>query len=106
METNANFNRVLKPVIDVLVKNTSWQADFTMKHQFCWGVLSTCCSKIPIHEKDMTWVYYIPIIETLCEVFLCAVNKVQIKEFLAPIVPASMQNNEVLLRYVMLVLLV
>ena len=48
---------VLKLMVTTLCKDfTQLQAPST-KQQFCWGIITSCCGKIPITKEHFMWAY-------------------------------------------------
>ena len=47
---------VLHVVVTTLCKNFSWLKAITPKQQFCWGIVASCCEKIPVLKDRLDWV--------------------------------------------------
>ena len=48
---------VLQLIVTTLCKDTSWLQAPSMKQQFCWGIVTSCCGKIPITKEHFMWAY-------------------------------------------------
>lgn len=55
-QIDPNFMKLLKGINNYLCNDSSWTTVLSAKQQFCWGVLATCCSKIPLSEDSFEWV--------------------------------------------------
>ena len=47
----------LQGAVNTLSKNLSWLKELTTKQRFCWGLVSSCCSKINISRENLDWVH-------------------------------------------------
>ena len=52
-----NFQLVLMEAVNTLCKELSWVTAPTMKQEFCWGLVASCCSKINISQDNLDWVH-------------------------------------------------
>ena len=43
--------------VTTLCKDLSWLKALTPKQQFCWGIIASCCGKIPVTKEQFDWVY-------------------------------------------------
>ena len=48
---------VLELTVTTLCKDPSWLQSLSMKQQFCWGIVTSCCGKIPITKEHFMWAY-------------------------------------------------
>ena len=44
-------------MVTSLSQDLSWLQTLTTRQSFYWGIIATCCEKIPITEKHFDWVY-------------------------------------------------
>ena len=69
-KVNENFKAVLREPLEVLRGSHSWKPNLSPKQMFCWGVISSCCSKIIVLREKFDWLhFYSSIIIDLSEVF-------------------------------------
>lgn len=56
---NQSLQKVLHLTVDTLALkgDLSWLQDLNTKQRFCWGIVATCCSKVPISIKDFEWIH-------------------------------------------------
>lgn len=55
--SNATLHSVLREMVSTLWKDLSWLQALTTKQQFYWGIVASCCGKIPITAKQLDWVH-------------------------------------------------
>ena len=48
---------VLQLIVTTLCKDPSWLQAPSIKQQFCWGIVTSCCGKIPITKEHFMWAY-------------------------------------------------
>ena len=48
---------VLHLIVTTLCEDPSWLQALSMKQQFCWGIITSCCGKIPISKEHFMWAY-------------------------------------------------
>ena len=53
-DANTSLYSALQIAIDHLSENISFQSP---KQKFCWGLINSCCHKIPLAEKNFKWLY-------------------------------------------------
>ena len=44
-------------MVTTLAQDLSWLQVLTTKQSFYWGIIASCCEKIPITEKKLEWVH-------------------------------------------------
>ena len=47
---------VLHEIVITLYKDLSWLQSLTTKQNFYWGIIASCCEKIPIAKQQFEWV--------------------------------------------------
>ena len=57
-KVDSNFKQLITETVEFLQGNLSWLTSLSAKQRFCWGILSTCCSKIAIASDHLEWVYH------------------------------------------------
>ena len=68
--TGRNFRAILKYSIDFLRKDLKWLDTHSAKPAFCWGLVSSCCSRIHVAFKNFDWLHnYSFVISELCKIF-------------------------------------
>ena len=50
------FYGVLHVTVTTLCKDLSWLKALTPKQRFCWGIIASCCGKIPVTKEQFDWV--------------------------------------------------
>ena len=50
------FCGVLHVTMTTLCKDLSWLKALTPKQRFCWGIIASCCGKIPVTKEQFDWV--------------------------------------------------
>lgn len=53
-----NFRRLLTETVRQLRGDLSWLTSLSAKQRFCWGILSTCCSKLALSADNFDWVHH------------------------------------------------
>ena len=53
-----NFKTLLNESVRLLKNNLSWLTSLSTKQRFCWGILTTCCSKINISTENFDWAHH------------------------------------------------
>ena len=48
---------VLQLIVTTLCKDFTWLQAPSIKQQFCWSIVTSCCVKIPITKEDFMWAY-------------------------------------------------
>ena len=48
---------VLQNLVAILSQDLSWLQALNTKQNFRWGIIASCCEKIPISEKRLEWVH-------------------------------------------------
>lgn len=48
---------VLQLIVTTLCKDFTWLQAPSIKQQFCWGIVTSCCDKISITEEHFMWAY-------------------------------------------------
>ena len=57
-------------MVTMLSQDLSWLQAPNTKQNFCWGIVTACCGKIPITEKRLEWVHlYEPAIVCLGRIY-------------------------------------
>lgn len=69
--SNSSLCSALWEVVNTLCKDpTCFQAS-TSKQNFCWGIITSCCEKIPICNEHFEWVYlYKSVITCLGKIYI------------------------------------
>ena len=52
---DGNFRTLLSESVRSLRSNLGWLTSLSTKQRFCWGILTTCCSKINISMENFDW---------------------------------------------------
>lgn len=47
---------VLHVTVTTLCKDISWLQTLTTKQWFCWGIVASCCEKIPVAKEQFDWI--------------------------------------------------
>ena len=48
---------VLHVTVTTLCRDLSWLQTLTTEQQFCWGIIASCCEKIPVAKEQFAWVH-------------------------------------------------
>lgn len=48
---------VLQDMVTMLSQDLSWLQSLTAKQSFCWGIVASCCEKIPVTKRQIGWVH-------------------------------------------------
>ena len=48
---------LLYDTVTTLTKNLSWLQGLSMKQQFCWCIVNSCCEKIRVTKEHFVWAY-------------------------------------------------
>ena len=48
---------LFQEIVTTLSQDLSWMQALTVKQNFYWGIIASCCEKIPISEKHFGWVH-------------------------------------------------
>ena len=48
---------VLHVTVTTLCKDLSWLQALTTKQRFCWGIIASCCGKIPVAKEQFDWIH-------------------------------------------------
>jgi len=48
---------VLHVAVTTLCMDLSWLQVLTTKQRFCWGIIASCCKKIPVAKEQFDWVH-------------------------------------------------
>ena len=56
--TDSNFKTLLNESVRLLRNDLGWLTSLSTKQRFCWGILTTCCSKINISLENFDWVHH------------------------------------------------
>ena len=69
--SSSSLCSALWEVVNTLCKDlTCFQAS-TSKQNFCWGIITSCCEKIPICNEHFEWVYlYKSVITCLGKIYI------------------------------------
>ena len=72
---NTAVKNVLVKSITELVRNLNWLTALTPKQEFCWGIVATVCSKIPVKADSLGWVQdYDYVMSQLCHIYKAYCN--------------------------------
>ena len=67
---NSTVTAIITKSVTVLCQNLNWLSDLTPKQGFCWGIVATCCSKVPVRMESLLWVQdFDYLINQLCHVY-------------------------------------
>ena len=72
LESNSarNFRAVLKYSIDYLRRDLGWLQALTAKQAFCWGLVTSCCSRVRVVPDHFEWLHnYSYVISELSKIF-------------------------------------
>ena len=47
---------VLHVTVTTLCRDLSWLQILTTKQRFCWGIIASCCERIPVAKEQFVWV--------------------------------------------------
>lgn len=47
---------ILHVTVTTLCEDLSWLQTLTTKQQFCWGIVASCCEKIPVAKEQFDWI--------------------------------------------------
>ena len=79
--TDTLLESSLHMTVQFLTNDLCWLTNVTMKQSFCWGFIATCCSKVPISNKNFDWIYlYLKFIHQLCIIYSTYCNKQKVRE--------------------------
>ena len=56
---------VLQDMVTMLSQDLSWLQSLTPKQSFCWGIVASCCEKIPVTMRQIGWVHSYNFVITL-----------------------------------------
>ena len=54
--TSSPLYSVLHMTVGTLAQDLSWLQALTMKQDFYWGIIASCCEKILVTEEKLEWV--------------------------------------------------
>jgi len=77
-KTISSIYGVLDVTVTTLCRDLSWLQILTMKQQFCWGIIASCCETIPVAKEQLQWIHsYEFLITTLGNIYnsYCAGKK-------------------------------
>ena len=67
---DATVMNIVTRSVTELCKNLGWLTSVSPKQGFCWGIVATCCSKIPVRRDSLEWIQdYDYLINQLCHVY-------------------------------------
>lgn len=55
--SNSPLYSVLDEIVTTLCSDLGWLRVPTTKQNFRWGIIASCCEKIPITKKKIDWVH-------------------------------------------------
>lgn len=68
--SNAAITSIIKKSVTDLCRNLEWLTAVSPKQSFCWGIVASCCSKVPVRKENLEWVQdYDYLINHLCHVY-------------------------------------
>lgn len=50
-----NFKTLLRDIVSLLKNDLSWLTSLSLRQRFCWGILTTCSSKIVPSIDNFDW---------------------------------------------------
>lgn len=71
---------VLKGIVATLCRDLSWLRAPTLKQNFHWGIVASCCEKIPITTKNLKWVHLCDSITSLGSIYNCYCKEKKLPE--------------------------
>ena len=61
---------VIRVIVTTLSQDHSWLQSLSLKQEFHWGIIASCCEKIPITGKHFEWVHlFKSVVMRLCHVY-------------------------------------
>lgn len=73
--SNATVKDVLTKSVTELCKNLNWLTSLTPKQGFCWGIVATCSSKVPVKADSFDWIQdYDYLMNQLCHIYKAYCN--------------------------------
>ena len=68
----SSVKAILEDTVSLLTYDASWLEELTLHHKFAFGVISVCCSLIPVAENCLDWTLpYCKVIQKLGTIFTC-----------------------------------
>ena len=68
--SNATIANIIKKSVTELVRNLDWLTGVSPKQSFCWGIVASCCCKVPVGRESLEWVQdYDYFINQLCHIY-------------------------------------
>ena len=68
--SNATIANIIKKSVTELVRNLDWLTGVSPKQSFCWGIVASCCCKVPVRRESLEWVQdYDYLINQLCHIY-------------------------------------
>lgn len=63
---------ILDDTVKLLAYDASWLEELTLHHKFAFGVVSVCCSLIPVADGNLAWTLsYDQVVEKLGTIYTC-----------------------------------
>lgn len=75
-----NFKAILEMSYRHLRKNRTWLQEPSTKQTFCWGIVTSCCSRITIVHEHFQWLKYRFIVMQLCKIFTVCLDHNEISK--------------------------
>ena len=73
--SSSTLKDILTKSVTKLCKKLDWLTSLTPKQCFCWGIVATCCTKIPIKADSFSWIHdYEFLIHRLCHIYKAYCN--------------------------------
>ena len=54
---SSSMHSALHLIVTTLCMDFTWLQPPSIKQQFCWGIVTSCCGKIPITKGHFMWAY-------------------------------------------------
>ena len=68
--SNAAITNIIKKSVTELCRNLEWLTTVSPKQGFCWGIVASCCCKVPVRKDSLEWVQdYDYLINQLCHIY-------------------------------------
>ena len=56
LQANKDSLNIVIASVDKVCQNLHWLTTVSPKQGFCWGIVASCCSKIPVRKDSLKWV--------------------------------------------------
>ena len=77
---NVAVQEILKSSVTELCRTLDWLTSLSPKQGFCWGIIATFCSKIPVKVESLGWIQdYDYLLSQLCHIYKAYCNGREIR---------------------------